>query len=381
MPVIDLNIINSAPVSERSKNMYRHTIMELNKKLGFEKDDHYYLDTDWYIENFGTVVETIKSRWTINTKRDLTTRLNHIQSVYKTGAPLQIAQFRRLVTEYADQLPTNVVAQNIPDWTELKERLYEISKNRDSPHPLRMVYLFYSYGYVFRPHELLATSVLDPEHPNYLNLDTGEYRVRETKNGKERNLVLPASLLSEIVELRDSAMTTGHNPLISHLGEFYKDGYKIRHPPTVPNVYQIRSSYETFNFQNSETLDEAQANAVSIGHSANTAMDNYVQAADNCHPLLKPYIYEKPTDMEKERLLRKLIANYKPVCPWTKKNQSSICVELKKIKDQWKTQGYGECKPSVMGDSLRYIFGKLPTQQISNNVKRKGWIFHPTSDD
>lgn len=378
MPKIDLNIINSAPISERSKNMYRHTVIELNKKLGFETDDQYYIDTDWYIDNFDKVVDVIKSRWTIRTKRDLTTRLNHIQAVYKTGAPLQIAQFRRLVTEYADQLPTNVDSSSdyVVDWTELKQRLYDISKDRGSPHPLKMVYLFYSYGYVFRPHEFLDTAVLDPEHPNYLDLDTGEYRIRNTKNGKERNLVLPASLLSEIAELRTRAMTTGHNPLISHHGEFYKQGYTIRHPPNVPNVYQIRSSYETYNFSNSETLDEAQANAVAIGHSATTAMDNYVQPTESLsttHPLLQPYTVERPTDMEKERILRDLLKKYEPICPWSKKNQHMICVEFKRIREMLKDMNI-TIKSDVLTNSLTYIFNRRPKRQISNDVKRKGWI-------
>lgn len=377
MPEVDLNIIDELPISERSKNMYRHTIMELNRQLGFE-NRAYYINTDWYLKNIDSVIEAIHQKWDIKTKRDLTNRLNHLQSVYKQEAPRDLAKFRNLIKPHIDKLPTEITRTDVViDWNELKPKLYRYALDKDNSLPMRMVYLFYSYDYVFRPSEFFNTATMSPEHPNYLNLDTGEYIIRDTKNKQPRELIIEPELLEEIKELRMETHTSEHDPLISRLGDFYKPGYTIRHPNDIPNVYQIRHSFETDNWNNSKSVGESTAKSRAIGHSAKTAIDNYYET-DNCHPLIKPYVKSDVSESVLVQLIREVLPLYKPQCPWLKKNKDSICIEQKKIKELLNEQKKGNFSSKLIGEALIDIFGE-PQKKISSLISRKGWILHPES--
>lgn len=371
MTVIDLQVLDDSNISKRSKQMYRHTIIEVNKKLGFDSDSLYYIDSDWYLENFERVVEAIQSLWKINVRRDLSTRLNHIQKIFYYGSPEQLIRFRNLSIKACDKLPTisNAVRTTI-DWNDLKVLLYNHSKNRDNPFPLRMVYLLYSYGYVYRPHEFIEMSVKDIECLNYLDLDTGYMKIGITKTGKERSVTISSELLYDIKELRGEYYNYQfYEPLIPQSnGEYYSRTYAIRPPEGIPNIHQIRHSYETYIYSSSNTVEQANIQSEALGHSAHTAMDIYVDLVDSCHPKLHPFVVMDGADSLLEKSVKNFLKTYKPV--QIDKNDSNIVgVDFKSIREHFKTYKVKDLESIVSN-----VIGKPPVTKLSTTVRRKGWV-------
>lgn len=276
--IISLDIIDESDLSKNSRYIYKQTIKKINKINGLEPET---FDSNWYLTNLDKVISDIKSNWSIKYKHDFTTKLNHLTWFFRNSLKADKYveyrhRFENLINDFTSE--EKEVDENLTmSWETLSTRLFDYSQDKTKQLRSRLIALIYSYGYVFRSGELLKLNVFFPESENYLNMETGEGHIRDTKNKKSRTFTFVPELLEELKKIRGEVKHSDkYEPLIfKKNGDFYND-----HNSTfkdLPNVHQIRHIYETSkNWTSESTVAEAQENSEFIGHSANTAIKHYV---------------------------------------------------------------------------------------------------------
>ena len=271
MSLEELQKSQGAVKTPSSFKNYRSTLNAINKEFGWDRDIIHYDNMNNNAEN---IAKFINKKWIIKNLETFSAKLSHLGTLMtRTGWGKQhnINTIRNNIETHTKDYykPAIVKMPDIPKWTDLQPKLKELGTENSNRGTVARIF---SHGYVLRISELFNTNLINPESINYLNLETGEWKIGNQKNSKQKKFTIPEELFRTIPKgtwLLRKSDTTPYSSC-NH------DLHHLKWP--LDNNHTMRKSYETWNRHYSGRTDEEKLIWHEIlGHSLETVQKSYNQ--------------------------------------------------------------------------------------------------------
>lgn len=271
MSIEELQQSQGAVKTPSSLKNYRSTLNTINKEFGWDKDIIHYDNMNNNAEN---IAKFINKKWIIKNLESFSAKLSHLGTLMtRTGWGKQhnINTIRNNIETHTKDYykPDTVKMPDIPKWTDLQKKLKELGTENSNRGTVARIF---SHGYVLRISELFNTNLINPKSINYLNLETGEWIIRNQKNSRQKKFTIPQELCKTINKGTWLLRKTDTTPYSA----CNQDLHHLKWP--LNNNHTMRKSYETWNrHESGRTEEEKNIWHNILGHSLETVQKYYNQ--------------------------------------------------------------------------------------------------------
>lgn len=256
--------------------------------------------TRLYYEYFGTpemkqkLIDAVPDIFTVNSPTSYSAKIAAFKafmiSVPELPSEIGVVWNTRYKVPEVENKPN--IPELVMDWPELQEKLLRFANDTNQDSRFRVICHIYACGLVVRTSVLIKTTLVDDGVMNYLNLETGEWKIRQTKTGFKNTLTLPEETRNAIQDIVKDRQFMFHTCLVPRMnGEPYVGMSMANFPPWkrsgLPGCNVCRQTFETHNWNSGLDLDEAAERSRMLDHNPVTVANHYIKKINKPKPVIK----------------------------------------------------------------------------------------------